>query len=158
MGRYRGEWVDTGMRTGPTIAAVAIMCVLPALTATATATATPPSGVTAETLFQTELAGAEFTVRRIVIAPGGTTGWHYHDGPVYAYVESGTLTRVMHDCATDVTGAGGFVVEDVGSDHPHEGINASSGPLVLFAAYVEPPGDPYAEDAADPGCRDAGFA
>ncbi|WP_245813919.1 hypothetical protein [Rhodococcus marinonascens] len=29
------------------------------------------------------------TFRRIEIAPGGTTGWHYHDGPVYVYVESG---------------------------------------------------------------------
>lgn len=144
------------------------MCgVLPAVTTSATATATPPSGITAETLFQAafpaglgsmELQGSEFTVRRIEIAPGGTTGWHYHDGPVYAYVESGTLTRVMRDCATEVTGAGGFVVEDVGSDRPHEGVNASSGPLVLLAAYVEPPGDPYAEDAPDPGCRYAGFA
>ncbi|MFD4366905.1 cupin domain-containing protein [Rhodococcus sp. NPDC058521] len=123
--------------------------------------ATPPSGVTAENLFHasfpiglgsTELEGTDFTVRRIEIEPGGTTGWHYHDGPVYAYVETGTLTRVLHDCSVETTGPGGLVEEDVGSDRPHEGVNGGPGALVLLAAYVEPPGDPFAEDAPDPGC------
>ena len=99
-----------------------------------------------------EIAGTDFTVRKIVIAPGGTTGWHYHDGPVYAYVESGVLTRVVNECAHVSSPAGAFVVEDVGANHVHEGINAGDVPVVLYAAYIEPPGKPFAEDAPAPPC------
>ncbi|OLT32092.1 cupin [Rhodococcus sp. CUA-806] len=142
-------------------ATACLSCIALVGLAPAFAGATPPSGVTVETLAHAsfpllpgsaEIAGTDFTVRKIVIAPGGTTGWHYHDGPVYAYVESGVLTRVVNECAHVSSPAGAFVVEDVGANHVHEGINAGDVPVVLYAAYIEPPGKPFAEDAPAPPC------
>ncbi|WP_072802388.1 cupin domain-containing protein [Rhodococcoides yunnanense] len=138
------------------VCSVAAVSLFPAV-----ASATPSSGVTAETLAHvsfpllpgsSEIAGTDFTARKITIAPGGTTGWHFHDGPVYAYVESGVLTRTLQDCSTVATPAGQVVAEDVGGDHVHEGTNVGSVPVVLYAAYIEPPGKPFAEDAPAPPC------
>ncbi|MDJ0392965.1 cupin domain-containing protein [Rhodococcus sp. G-MC3] len=127
----------------------------------AVAHATPPSGVTAETLGHVSfpflpgsaaIAGTDFTARKITIAPGGTTGWHYHDGPVYAYVETGVLTRTLHDCSQVSTPAGQIVAEEIDANHVHEGTNLGTVPVVLYAAYIEPPGKPFAEDAPAPPC------
>lgn len=129
----------------------------------AVAGATPPSGVTAETLAHesfplvpgsVELEGTDITARKITIAPGGTTGWHYHDGPVYAYVESGVLTRTLHDCSQVTTPAGEIIAEDVDGNHVHEGTNVGAVPVVLYALYIEPPGKPFAEDAPAPPCAE----
>ncbi|SNT46341.1 cupin domain-containing protein [Rhodococcoides kyotonense] len=140
---------------------VAVSLLSAAAFSPAVASATPSSGVTAETLVHVsfpllpgsaEIAGTDFTARKITIAPGGTTGWHFHDGPVYAFVESGVLTRALHDCTRVSTPAGQFVAEEVGGDHVHEGINTGDVPVVLYAAYIEPPGTPFAEDAPAPPC------
>lgn len=142
-------------------ATVGFCCIAAATLSPALADATPPSGATAETLAHVsfplipgsaDLAGTDFTARRITIAPGGTTGWHFHDGPVYAFVESGVLTRTLTDCSEVSTPAGNVVAEDVGSNHVHEGINTGTVPVVLYAAYIEPPGKPFAEDAPAPPC------
>jgi quercetin dioxygenase-like cupin family protein len=37
----------------------------------------------------------EVTARIVEIPPGGETGWHLHDVPVYAYVIAGTITVEM---------------------------------------------------------------
>lgn len=140
---------------------VGIGAVLVCLGVPGVASATPPSGVTAQTLEHwsfpfvpgsAEIEGTDLTIRRIEIAPGGTTGWHFHDGPVYAYVETGVLSRTLSDCSVVSTAAGIVVAEDVGGDHVHEGTNFGAVPVVLYAAYLEPPGKPFAEDAAAPGC------
>lgn len=140
---------------------VTASCVAAASLLPGVANATPPSGVTAETLAHVsfpllpgsaEIAGTDFTARKITIAPGGTTGWHFHDGPVYAYVESGVLTRTLQDCSIVSTPAGQIIAEDVGGDHVHEGTNVGTVPVVLYAAYIEPPGKPFAEDAPAPSC------
>lgn len=110
--------------------------------------ATPSEGVTAQILFATTVPGTDLTLRRIEIAPGGTTGWHFHDGPVYAYVDSGVLSRTLDDCSTVDTAPGQLIAEDHGSDHVHEGSNPGTVPLVLYAFYTEPQGKPLSEDAA----------
>lgn len=142
-------------------AVVAVSCIAVLGLSPALAGATPPDGVTAETLAHVsfpllpgsaDLAGTDFTARKITIAPGGTTGWHFHDGPVYAFVESGVLTRTLHDCSQVSTPSGQIVAEEVGDNHVHEGINLGDGPVVLYAAYIEPPGKPFAEDAPAPPC------
>ena len=35
---------------------------------------------------------AEVTMLKVTILPGGSTGWHKHEFPVFAYVLKGTLT------------------------------------------------------------------
>ncbi|WP_231868853.1 cupin domain-containing protein [Rhodococcus opacus] len=115
--------------------------------------------MTAQILFETTVpavagssAGTDLTLRRIEIASGGTTGWHYHDGPVYAFVESGVLSRTLQDCTKAVTTAGQAITEDHGSDHVHEGSNLGTEPLVLLAFYTQPEGKPLSEDAPAPAC------
>lgn len=153
--------IETLMKRPLATAAVGIGTALACLALPGVAHATPPSGVTAQTLEHwsfpfvpgsAEIEGTDLTIRRIEIAPGGTTGWHFHDGPVYAYVESGVLSRTLSDCSIVSTAAGNLVAEDVGGDHVHEGTNFGVVPVVLYAAYIEPPGKPFAEDAAAPSC------
>jgi len=38
---------------------------------------------TAKLIWQMTIGTTEYALREITIAPGGRTGWHYHDGPVY---------------------------------------------------------------------------
>jgi quercetin dioxygenase-like cupin family protein len=118
-----------------------------------TAQATPPSGVTAEILAQTTVGGKDYVVREITIAPGGGTGWHFHQGTLYALVKQGTLTHSDADCTTtDVYPAGSTFIEPSGADHVHIGRNLGTTPIVLQVLYVDPAGAPLSDDAANPGC------
>lgn len=123
------------------------------LLAPSPAMATPPSGVTARLLWQTTIGHTDYVVREITVAPGGTTGWHWHDGTLYGVVKSGTLTHEMADCQTVETyGPGAGIVEHSGSDEVHRGVNVGTVPMVLDVLYVNPHGASLSEDAADPGC------
>ncbi|MFM9552630.1 cupin domain-containing protein [Streptomyces caniscabiei] len=118
-----------------------------------TASATPASGITSTTIYQRTVGSTTYTLKQITIAPGGSTGWHYHDGPLYAVVEKGTLTHSDADCATDgVYSAGAFIDEMSGANHVHIGRNLGTTPLVLDALYVDPVGDPLSVSAPNPGC------
>lgn len=120
---------------------------------TATATATPSEGVTGEILAQTTVAGHDYILRKITIAPGGTTGWHFHDGMLYGVVAEGTLTHYKSDCTVDgVYAAGGTIVEPSGHGYVHMGRNIGVAPMVLYVLYVDPAGSPLAEDAPAPAC------
>lgn len=133
--------------TGLTAAAV-LACAAPAA-------ATPGQGVEAQVLAQWTAPGAAgdtFTLRRIDFAADGTTGWHYHEGPVYAVVAQGTLERTMSDCAVVTSQTGEIVAEETGPDHVHVGNNPGADPLTLFVLYVSAPGAPLASDAAALDC------
>ncbi|GAA2453409.1 cupin domain-containing protein [Actinomadura vinacea] len=115
------------------------------------AAATPASGVTGTILARRTVGGTDHVLRELVIAPGGTTGWHFHDGPVRAVVKRGTLTHNAADCSLDGTyRRGDVIVEPAG--HVHIGRNLGSTPLVLTAVYTLPHGSPPARDAPNPGC------
>ncbi|WP_433732388.1 cupin domain-containing protein [Nocardia sp. CA-129566] len=126
----------------------------------ATANATPGTDITAVTLAQAQIpagllpfvAGRDLVVREITIAPGGSTGWHYHDGPVFGFVRSGTLTHPGPDCAAPVYRTGDFIYEPEGSWNVHIGRNLGSDPLVLDVVYATPIGTPLFEDADAPAC------
>ncbi|WP_405021255.1 cupin domain-containing protein [Kitasatospora sp. NBC_00070] len=96
--------------------------------------------------------GTDVVFREITIAPGGNTGWHYHPGQVLVVVKSGTLTRVLEDRSTEVTPAGGVVVEAAGARHVHIGYNHGTEPVVLLATYLAPAGSPLSVCAPAPGC------
>jgi len=92
----------------------------------------------------------DVTVGELIIVPGGSTGWHYHDGQLIAVVKSGTLTRTMYDCSTEVTSAGGSFVEPAGRNHTHIGRNLGTEPVVLLVTYVMPAGRHLSQDAPEP--------
>lgn len=115
--------------------------------------ATPGSGVNSALMTQSSQEGRNFIVRDITVDPGGSTGWHWHDGMLVGAVKHGTLTHYAADCSVDgVYNPGDPVIEPAGSDHVHLGRNLGSTPLVLEVIYVTPVGKPLAEDAPNPGC------
>jgi quercetin dioxygenase-like cupin family protein len=128
--------------------AVATMFLVPGV-----ANATPSSGVTAAILSQSTVGGKDYILREITIQPGGTTGWHYHDGTLYAYVAQGTLTHTDSDCTTtDTYTEGATFIEPSGSNHVHIGRDLGKQPVVLYVLYVDPAGSPLSESVPNPGC------
>jgi quercetin dioxygenase-like cupin family protein len=126
----------------------------------ATANATPGVGITAVTLAQAQIPagllpfiqGTDLVAREITIAPGGSTGWHYHDGPVFGFIRAGTLTHPGPDCDAPIYRTGDFIYEPAGSWNIHIGRNLGPDPLILDVIYAPPTGLPLFEDAAAPDC------
>lgn len=148
------------MRTVTTFSQLAAITAVCALGTAAPALATPASGVSVQTLTQFDVPGAlmptppghppttgtvEVAVRRLEIAPGGTTGWHSHAGHVNGMVVSGTLTRVMADCTRMTSPAGSTVAETPDADHV--GLNTGTTPVVVMLVTMLPKGAPLLTDA-----------
>lgn len=132
--------------------ATATLAALPAV-AVPTAAATPARDLTAQLLSQLTLEGHDHILAEVTIAPGGSTGWHWHDGTLFGVVRQGTLTHNRADCGVDgVYGPGDAMTEPNGADHVHIGRNLGATPVVLQVVYVNPAGSPLSNDAADPGC------
>jgi quercetin dioxygenase-like cupin family protein len=91
-------------------------------------------------------------VDRIVVAPGGQSGWHSHAGPVFITVTAGSIVR--HDgsdstCPSTTYLAGHTFVED--PNQPHLIRNASgSDPAEFVAVQMRPEGSPGRIDAPQP--------
>ena len=94
-------------------------------------------------------------VQSITLAPGGTTGWHSHPGPVVVVVASGALTFYSSDdpTCTGRTYTAGQAFVDSGQGHVHTARNLSqSENLQLLATYFDvPAGGAFRLDVADPG-------
>ena len=143
------------------------LALMVAVIGAATATATPPSGLTSELLargaagdfsiksrnFDLEIKAKDATDLAMVkatLTANGYTGWHKHPGPSVVLVKQGTLTlREPHDgqCASHTYGAGQAFV------HP-EGVHdfvAGSGGAEFFVTYFVPAGAaPLLTDAPTP--------
>ncbi|GAA1458447.1 cupin domain-containing protein [Williamsia maris] len=143
-------------------AIVAMGCALAAVALPAgTAGATPSSGISAVNLAQADVPAGllpfitgpgQATVREITIAPGGTTGWHFHDGRLVGIVKQGTLTHPGADCKPVVYRQGQLIIEPEGEKNTHVGRNLTKTPVVLDVLYLLPKGKPFFEDAPAPSC------
>jgi quercetin dioxygenase-like cupin family protein len=140
------------MKTVRWFALAAAATVPASIALSATASATPAENADPVVISQATVDGVDYITREITIQPGGSTGWHYHDGRVFGVVREGTLTRTMADCSVIVSPVGSAVTEDSGADHAHIGRNLGPEPLVLWIDYIEPAGTPLAVDVPDPGC------
>jgi quercetin dioxygenase-like cupin family protein len=115
------------------------------------ASATPSRGVTAKVLAQWTAGDRDYVLREITVDPGGSTGWHHHDGTLYAVVKKGVLTRTLADCTTTfVHHRGDTLIEEPA--HVHVGRNLAPVPMVLEVLYVNPAGTPLSRDEPNPGC------
>ena len=124
-----------------------------AMLAPVAAVATPAVNVDSVVINQSTVDGVDYITRRITIQPGGSTGWHYHDGRVFGVVREGTLTRTMTDCKDVVDPTGAPVTEGSGPDHAHNGRNLGTVPVVLWVDYIQPAGTPLSVDVPPPpGC------
>lgn len=107
-------------------------------------------GVTQGTVKLRATGRTDVVVRTITIAPGGSTGWHYHHGQLLTVVTSGTLTRTLQDRSVEVTPAGSVFIEPSGPEHRHIGRNTGSVPVVLYVTYLLPHGSPLAVNTEAP--------
>ncbi len=130
-----------------------LLTLVTAMLLPAHAAATPGEGVSAVVLSQSTADGHDYITRDITIAPGGSTGWHWHQGRVFGVVLDGTLTHLKADCTLDgIYNAGDPIIEATGPGNVHIGRNLGPDPLVLRILYIDPAGSPLSDDAPDPGC------
>lgn len=131
------------------VVSAAVCC----LAAAGSASATPSIGVEARILSQSTLDGQDFITKELTIAPGGSTGWHWHPGQVYGVIRAGTLTHYGSDCEVDgVYPTGGTITEQSGTGYIHLGRNLGPDPLVMWVGYIDPAGSPQANPVPNPGC------
>ena len=96
------------------------------------------TGMTVETLGSVGDGTVDLMLQRVVLEPGGSTGWHFHTDHVWGYVAEGTLTHEDHTGAVDGEfTAGQYVVEGVGPATLHLGTNRGTGRVVLYSARFD---------------------
>jgi quercetin dioxygenase-like cupin family protein len=146
------------------ILVLVVLTALGAAIVTGIGMATPGSGASATTIARglsvekVKVRGNQpydVVVQRIVLQPGGHTGWHTHPGNAVAVIASGALTIYDGDdrsCSPRTYRAGETYV-DPGYGHVHIGRNEGSVPTEILVTYVdvEAGGGPVRIDAADPG-------
>ena len=97
----------------------------------------------------------DVSVQKIVLSPGGSSGWHHHPGIVIAAVESGAVTFTKSDCSSKTYGPGlpdGDVFVEGGDD---PGQASSTNGATLYATFIAPSADPPVfriDDHSFPGC------
>jgi quercetin dioxygenase-like cupin family protein len=86
-------------------------------------------------------SAGEVAVQEVTIAPGGTTGWHSHPGPVVVIVKAGALTYVReeHGACLETVYPAGTAFVDPGQGHVHTAFNRGTENLVLIATYFDVP-------------------
>ncbi len=82
----------------------------------------------------------EVTALIVEIPPGGETGWHLHQVPVYAYMLAGTITVELGDGTSRDYREGEAILEV--RDTPHNGRNRGRVPARLVAFYTGEEGRP----------------
>jgi quercetin dioxygenase-like cupin family protein len=117
-----------------------------------TALATPPRGQTATPLTratlgifeaegdgieaESERRSADVAIAKVVLQPGGSTGWHHHPGVTLVSVASGTVAEYDEKCKKTVFTAGEGFVESKGEVQlvrNHGNVKA-----VLYATFIVP--------------------
>lgn len=95
--------------------------------------------------------GVDVVTQSISIAPGGTTGWHGHPGPVLVTVKSGSITVVYGDDSTcqGTTYTAGQSFIDFGNVRVHTAQNRGPVTVDFWATYLVPgaPGSAFRIDA-----------
>jgi hypothetical protein len=93
----------------------------------------------------------DVVVQRHDYAPGATTGWHQHPGPVYITVTAGQLTFYERDdptCSPHVVSAGqGYVDTGMG----HIGFNETNQTASDVTVAIAPVGAPFRTELDAPG-------
>ena len=70
----------------------------------------------------------------VTVPPGGETGWHEHEVPLFAYILEGELTVDYGEKGKKTYKAGEAVLEAVGWSH--NGTNTGTVPMKLVAVYM----------------------
>lgn len=74
------------------------------------------------------------TAAIVTVAPGGETGWHAHEAPLFAWMLDGTLTVDYGPDGTKAYAEGDALLEAFRS--PHNGHNLGEEPARLLAVFI----------------------
>jgi quercetin dioxygenase-like cupin family protein len=88
-------------------------------------------------------------VQRLVLAPGGYSGWHSHPGLLVGIVKSGTIDFYDANCRKHTVGAGEVYTENADA---HGIINTGSADAELYISYLIKHGAPRRLEAPAPAC------
>ncbi|MGH3564808.1 MAG: cupin domain-containing protein [Pseudonocardia sp.] len=93
---------------------------------------------------------ATFSVRTVIVPPGGSTGWHQHPGPEMSIVKAGAITLLRGpDCAAAEYAAGDAVF--IPGNTAHLARNDAGQDAELVVTYLLTPAAPE-RSAAPPAC------
>ena len=87
-----------------------------------------------------QTAQPEVTVLVVRVPPGGSTGWHQHPVPVYAYMLEGTLNVEIKGGQTYIFKKGDAILEVMNT--LHNGYNSGSETATLVVFYTGAVGVP----------------
>jgi len=132
------------------------------------ATATPPSGITAQLLARGTIADAshlrvagikpaargpiDVATVHVTFQPGGSTGWHVHPGPALVTVKTGRLTLHRAKGCRSRTFAAGQTFLEYGPKDVNLTGNETGAVTEAVVTFLLPVGAPITVDAPDPGC------
>ena len=85
---------------------------------------------------ESERHSADIAIAKVVIEPGGSTGWHHHPGVTLVSIASGTVTEYDKKCEKSVHKAGEGFVES--NDAVHVVRNKGNVNAVLYATLIVP--------------------
>jgi len=85
---------------------------------------------------ESERHSADIATAKVVLEPGGSTGWHHHPGVTLVSVASGTVTEYDNKCEKSVHKAGEGFVES--NDAVHVARNNGNENAVLYATFLVP--------------------
>ena len=85
---------------------------------------------------ESERRSADIAIAKVVLEPGGSTGWHHHPGVTLVSVASGTVTEYDNKCEKSVHKAGEGFVES--NDSVHVARNNGNENAVLYATLLVP--------------------
>jgi quercetin dioxygenase-like cupin family protein len=89
---------------------------------------------------QSQRTSADLAIVKVVIEPGGSTGWHHHPGVVLVPVKAGTVTEYDAQCHKSVYKAGKGFVES--NSEVHLVRNEGDVKAVLYATFLVPTATP----------------
>ncbi|WP_245721498.1 GNAT family N-acetyltransferase [Nocardia crassostreae] len=99
----------------------------------------PAIGTASRELARFTLLGREVVLRQTLIAPGGRTGWHFHDGTLLVLVTGSALDHPGLDCAPVTKRPWRVFREPSGRANAHLARNSGPNPLRLTVLYINPP-------------------
>jgi len=95
---------------------------------------------------------ADTYVIRATIAPGETTGWHYHPGPATVIFTKGTFTEEEGCGAVNQYTAGQALTEAGGTSTVHKVTNTGTEPGEFYFLVTVPEGSPRTIPVSGPRC------
>ncbi|WP_280437065.1 cupin domain-containing protein [Nocardia carnea] len=101
----------------------------------------PAHGTASRELLRIPLRRREIVVRQTRIAPGGSSGPHYHDGTLFVLVTRGVLDHPGLD-GPAVYRRGRVFKEPSGPEHAHIARNTGGKSTAILVCYLQPTGSP----------------